>query len=379
MATTLHPNSVIGLFNAMGTPLLIFAVNGKVTFANSAAKIHPSNPTVALNGNPTIRTVVSEIFTGKIALPHGEHIKTQGQTISCRFMQGLSGNDVACVVTGYSGEVHQTDRFAKLENILEQLRVDLMTPMSKLNTQLRTYYEEDRSNTDDSEPPAIAAINTLFDRMKRLYELVSVFGDDLAGAFDRVDVFATLNRVLAEMMPAAIRTKVDFDLVFPDYKLPPIYGSPVMIRRALFESIDQAIKDARKEVDPKAEVVVQIRLTLQGQYLMIFVKSKGAKVAEAKEKIELKKLRVLNLLVSDDVAFQFKKVEKLGLPLIERIVSLHGGAMRKQNADGDAVELMIELPTGEPRRNNNVALMQEQLKIFADELKRLKGRREATA
>ena len=34
MATTLHPNSVIGLFSVMSTPLLTFAVNGKVTYAS---------------------------------------------------------------------------------------------------------------------------------------------------------------------------------------------------------------------------------------------------------------------------------------------------------------------------------------------------------
>jgi hypothetical protein len=381
MTTSMHPNSVIGLLNAMGTPLMTFAVNGKVNFSNQAAKMHPSHPLESLNGNPVVRTVIAESKTGKIKLPHGEHIKVGEQTLSCRFMQGPAGNDIACVVVGYSGEIHQADRFAKLQDVLESLRTDIMPPMTKLASQLRTLKDQDQSRdrNDDSEPPAITAVNGLFERMKRLYELVGVFGDEVAGAFDRIDVLQTLNLVLAEMMPAAIKTKVDFDLVFPDYTLPPIYGSPVMIRRALFESIDQAIKEARKEVDPKAEVTVQVRLALQGQHLLVFVKSKGAKVAEAQEKIELKKIRTLNLMVSEDTAFQFKEVAKLGLPLIERIVHLHGGGMRKQNADGDAVELMLELPTGEPHRGSFGNMMQEQLKLYAQELSKLKGRKATTA
>ncbi len=378
MATSMHPNSVIGLLNAMGTPLLTFAVNGKVNFSNQAAKMHPSHPLESLNGNPVVRTVIAEAMTGKIKLPHGEHIKVGEQTLSCRFMQGPAGNDIACVVVGYSGEIHQADRFAKLQDVMESLRNDIMPPMSKLTSQLRTLKDQDRGS-DDSEPPALTAVNDLFERMKRLYELIGVFGDQVAGAFDRIDVLQTLNLVLAEMMPAAIKSKVDFDLVFPEYTLPPIYGSPVMIRRALFESIDQAIKEARKEVDPKAEVTVQVRLALQGQHVLVFVKSKGAKVAAAQEKIELKKLRTLNLMVSEDTAFHFKQVAKLGLPLIERIVHLHGGGMRKQNSDGDAVELMLELPTGEPHRNSMGGMMQEQLKLFAQELSKLKGRKAAAA
>jgi hypothetical protein len=124
---------------------------------------------------------------------------------------------------------------------------------------------------------------------------------------------------------------------------------------------------------------VQVRLALQGQHLLVFVKSKGAKVAEAGEKIELKKIRTLNLMVSEDTAFHFKQVAKLGLPLIERIVHLHGGGMRKQNSDGDAVELMLELPTGEPHRGSFGSMMQDQLKLYAQELSKLKGRKAATA
>jgi K+-sensing histidine kinase KdpD len=142
--------------------------------------------------------------------------------------------------------------------------------------------------------------------------------------------------------------------------------------------VENAIKEARKEVDARAEVVVQIKLMLQGQYIMLFVKSKGAKIAEAKEKIELKKLRVLNLMKSDDEAFKFKQVVKLGLPLVQRIVELHNGNMRRQNADGDAVELMIELPTGEPNRGGFSEVIKEQIKIYADELTKLKARRGKT-
>ena len=82
MATTLHPNSVIGLFNVMSTPLLTFAVNGKVTYANRAAKIHATNPIEKLNGHPVLRTVIAEIVTQKIKLPHGEHIKVGDSTLS---------------------------------------------------------------------------------------------------------------------------------------------------------------------------------------------------------------------------------------------------------------------------------------------------------
>ncbi|NBW79936.1 MAG: hypothetical protein EBR27_13165 [Betaproteobacteria bacterium] len=58
---------------------------------------------------------------------------------------------------------------------------------------------------------------------------------------------------------------------------------------------------------------------------------------------------------------------------------LHGGGMRKQNADGDAVELMLELPTGEPHRGSFGNMMQEQLKLYAQELSKLKGRKAAIA
>ncbi|HRE13364.1 MAG TPA: hypothetical protein PLD37_04115, partial [Usitatibacteraceae bacterium] len=66
----------------------------------------------------------------------------------------------------------------------------------------------------------------------------------------------------------------------------------------------------------------------------------------------------------------------LGLPLARRIVEIHGGFVRVATAHDEAAELVIELPTGAPRREagrHDIA----QAQRYAADLAKLMGRRRA--
>jgi hypothetical protein len=65
---------------------------------------------------------------------------------------------------------------------------------------------------------------------------------------------------------------------------------------------------------------------------------------------------------------------RLGLPLVNRIVGLHGGNMRMSIVDGEDTRVMIEFPTGAPQRGQ-ANLDMEQAQRYAADLAQLMHRR----
>ena len=63
---------------------------------------------------------------------------------------------------------------------------------------------------------------------------------------------------------------------------------------------------------------------------------------------------------------------QIGLPLTHRILELHGGRLRIEDAD-DELNVMLELPTGAPLKNtHHLDLLQAQ--IYAEDLSKLMAR-----
>ena len=77
---------------------------------------------------------------------------------------------------------------------------------------------------------------------------------------------------------------------------------------------------------------------------------------------------------SGRVAAAGEALPRLGLPLIQRIVGLHGGQIRVNTSDQGMVQMLMEFPTGAPARGQaSVGIAQAQR--YAQDLAQLMSRR----
>ena len=358
MAVNYHQPSVNALFDAMPLPMITFGVNGTATYANPAARTHPDKPLEAMSGKVIIKNLAQAIALGKIKLPYqaavgvGENKKMNGT-----FMAGPSGLDIAFVGSPPEGGEEapagpgvKSNRMG-IDEIIQLLRDELSPPMRKVSTMLGSLPSGEGGQKFDT------AVAELDDRLRRLADLLAVFGEESMVMDDRMDITAVINQTLDALKEKAITNKVRFEVKPPPSDLPPLYGNNRLIKRALYEAFDNALTHSRKAVKAGVDCNVSISYLLSGEYMLISVRNQGAISPEDKG-IETRDL------------FDTRRPEqanaRLGLPLVNRIIGLHGGNMRMSIVDGEDTRVMIEFPTGQPQRGQANIDMEQAQRYAAD-------------
>jgi two-component sensor histidine kinase len=365
MAVNFHQPSVYALFDAMPVPLLTFAVSGLVTYANPAAKQHPGRPVETMSGNPVIKSLVAAATLGKLKLPYTAKIElAEGHHLAGQFMSGPAGLDIAFLAASDpDGAIaigsHPTPM--KLKNVIELLRDELGPPMNLLMRQLQTL------PVGGGHAGVEMASQALGQRLMRLADLIEVFGNEVLETGDRIEPLELIREVCAELGPRAEKMGVRFDIVEPRETLPPVYGNRKLIGRAFHECLENALVHSRKEVSSGQLLAVEIRFTLSGEHVLVAVRNRGASTLRIGGQDAPRPFVAPPPGGSDSVP-------RLGLPLVQRIVSLHGGNLRLSAVDEDTTQVLMEFPTGAPLRG------QEQLGItqaqrYAKDLAQLMSRR----
>lgn len=367
MAVNFHQGSVFALFDAMPVPLLTFAVSGQVTYANSAAKQHPGRPVDTLNGHQIIKSLVADATLGKLKLPYSAEIEVaDGQRLVGTFMSGPAGLDVAFVgkaAAGTAAAASSGSGMMHLKDIIEMLRDEVGPHIDHLRGQLKAL-----------EPtPAHTALEQaavgLSRRLQRLAELVEVFGDDVLRSQDRIELLPVFEAARRDLTAHAAKLGVEIDLQVPEQTLPPIYGNERLIRRALYECLDNALIHSRQEVTGGQALKVEVRFTLSGEHVLVSVRNRGATQLKLSGKDALKPF-----VAPPPKGAAQEPTLRLGLPLVQRIVGLHGGQMRLSTTDSDTVQVLLEFPTGAPQRGQeDLSLAQAQR--YAQDLAQLMSRR----
>ena len=366
MAAQFHQASVYALFDAMPAPLLTFAVSGQVTYANTAAKHHPGRPVEVMAGQAVIKALLADATLGKLKLPYSTEVElADGQHLKGQFMPGPAGLDVAFVAQtpaqahalSGGGTPHMS-----LKDIIELLRDEVGPLLNHLNGQLRAL---------PTNPHSVAleqAATALDRRLQRLADLIHVFGDNVMLTHDRIELIQTFAAVRRELTPRAEKLGVQIEMLLPEQTLPPIYGNEKLIRRALYECLENALVHSRKEVTSGHTLQVEIRFTLSGEHVLVSVRNRGAtqlKVGGADQ---------LQPFAAPPAGAVGEPVTRLGLPLVQRIVGLHGGQMRLNTTEQDTVQVLMEFPTGAPQRGQ-AELGIAQAQRYAQDLAQLMSRR----
>lgn len=364
MATNFHQPSVFALFDAMPLPMITFGVNGTVTYANRAARLHPGKLVETMNGRIVIKNLAQAITLGQVKLPYVAEVGVaDGKKLKGQFMAGPLGLDIAFVALPEAAEAAHAGPGVQsrmgLEQIIELLQDEVAPPMRKLTSLLGSLPE-----SDDGTRLELAA-DELKERLRRLADLLAVFGEEAVLMDDRMDLGALVQQTLDDLKPKAVQARVRFEVRPASGTLPPIYGNARLVKRALYECFDNALVHSRREVRSNVDCAVQISYTLTGEHVLISVRNQGA-VAPEDKGIETRDLFAARSPSHAN--------GRLGLPLVNRIVGLHGGNMRMSIVDGEDTRVMIEFPTGAPQRGQ-ANMNMEQAQRYAADLAQLMHRR----
>jgi signal transduction histidine kinase len=287
----------------------------------------------------------------------------EGKKIKGMFMAGPSGLDIAFVALPVEKEEVQAGPGVHsrmgLDQIIELLQDEVGPPMRKLTGFLGTLPESTEGNRIEM------AADELKERLRRLADLLAVFGEEAMQMDDRMDLGALVNQTIEDLKPKAVQARVRFEVREPRSTMPPIYGNARLIKRALTECFDNALTHSRREVKGGLDCAVQISYTLTGEHVLLSVRNRGA-VAPEDKGIETRDLFAARSPTQAN--------GRLGLPLVNRIVGLHGGNMRMSIVDGEDTRVMIEFPTGAPQRGQ-ANLDMEQAQRYAADLAQLMQRR----
>lgn len=371
VATTPNHHAVRALLDQLGQPMLLFNVAGTVTYANSAARALPGRLADSLSGHPLVRSVVKDVTLGNATLPQPARLKAgQGDgeiEVQGRFVTGPTGVDVALLLdiagagaqapdpSAASGELH-------LRQVIDLISSELVPPIQELLRGLAAL------------PPAAASSDVrrsaleVTDRLTRMVDLAAVFGDEVLVEDDRVVVPDLVRTVWRDLAPLAERYSAHLNLTGAGEELPPIYGSTKLLSRAVREILENAVRHARREVASNQALRLEARLASSGHHLLLSIRNGGATAAQQRA---AETARIFTPREESGAG------ARIGLPLVRRIVELHGGQMRVGASD-DSLEVVLQLPTGAPRHSATRMDVAQAQRYAADLAKLISRQRKAS-
>lgn len=381
-------NPLLILLDLVPSPLILFSADGRVAFSNRAAQGMRARPVLSLPGDPNVRELVRAIGGGKIVTQTGIEVQVNSdegiETLHCdcapKLIAGLVAMSVTEVVappvsTGPaepdpagSGDGQRRERLS-LQQIMALINADLAEPIGAVLEATR--------NLNPPQPGAGLGgpVLTLRERLERLSDLINVFGEDVLIGEERMLLPDMVRSVCQTLSPLARERSVSFLFDGEAVDLPPVYGSRHLIHRALYECLHNAVEHAHPAGTSGPTQVVKIGFHAAGAHLLLSVRNLGALTAPALTRFA-NGLFQAGSAPADETSTTGGAL-RIGLPLTQRILQLHGGRLKVQDDAGE-LSVMLELPAGAPLRNtHHLDLLQAQ--IYAEDLSKLMARSRRTA
>jgi two-component system phosphate regulon sensor histidine kinase PhoR len=143
--------------------------------------------------------------------------------------------------------------------------------------------------------------------------------------------------VVVDNVRARVEAKgLTLDLETPD-DLPPLVGDEILLRQAVTNLVDNAIKYT------PAPGSVKVGVTTQDSYLVIWVKDTGIGIAPADQRRLFEKF--YRIKRRDTISI---KGTGLGLAIVKSIIERHNGRVRMESQLGQGSTFYIALPQTSP-------------------------------
>lgn len=366
-------NPLLALLDFVASPLLLFSPEGQVVFANQSARAMRCRPHLLLASDPDVKAMVRDVAAGRALASVELRVEALSDDGIARLVCRSAPKPVAGLVPlavalaevdtlepeTESPPAAAADQRLSLQQIMELLKAELMPPIQRVTGLLEP----------SSNPVLAQSVRQLQDRLERMVDLVNVFGEDVLIGEDRMLVPGLLRGVAQEMSPLAAEVGVAFVIEGDHEDLPPVYGSQRLMRRALFECLHNTVKHARQGVSSRETVAVGIGFRASGQHLLVSIRHIG--VLSAAE-LTRHAAAIFRPAPGADAAATPDSL-RIGLPLTQRILQLHGGQLRIEDDPSGGLAVLLELPTGAPLRNtHHLDMLQAQ--IYAEDLSKLMAR-----
>lgn len=340
---------------------VLLSPEGKSRYANAAGRAMLGEGLKRLQDAPALRDAIAKAGAKKLALPAAVALDVPGGSdpVPCLLLEAPVGNDLALLVQPPVVVQEQP----VLANLLDLIKSELEQPVRSLSASL---------GDDGAGPPSdatVVKVKEVAASLDKLVAFAAIFGAERLDADDRVVMKDLVCEAWAETEAFATQRKVNVSMAGFGADLPPIYGNRDWLKRVVRECIDNAIRHGRARMGSDDASQVEIAARQMGPHLTLTVRNAGAGALPR---------------MGDRVYLPFNRASggrkedvhglSIGIPLVRKLVELHGGRFKVGAVDDDATECVIELPTGAPQRDA-ARLDLQQAKRYAEDLGKLLARR----
>lgn len=205
----------------------------------------------------------------------------------------------------------------------------------------------------------------LMDQLEKVLDLISVFGQDALVGDERILPDELIREICQELNPAAKQARMKITTSGLEEGLTPVYGSRKWIKRAFREIIENAIVYSATKPGLQQDGLIEISARQTGAFLMLHFRNWGAAAAPVAQQG-----RYVVFGGAPHETQANGRGLRIGLPLAQRILELHGGTLRVRSDNDGLTEVILQIPTGAPFQSH-AQLDMAQAQRYAEDLARL--------
>ncbi len=227
--------------------------------------------------------------------------------------------------------------FQELETFSYSISHDLRTPLRAIDGFSRILLEEYRDRLDDEGKRLLGIVRDGTQRMGRLIDDILAFSRTGRGEITaaEIDMTGLARTVFEELVAAAPERELKLDMG----ALPAARGDPLLVRQVLTNLLGNAVKFTRG----RSPALITLRGAVEGAEAVYAVRDDGVG-------FDMRHAAKLFGVFQRLHGAQEFEGTGIGLAIVKRIVTRHGGRVWAEGAVGEGATFHFTLPRGEASR-----------------------------
>lgn len=355
------------MLDAVRDRILIVNRAGKIVYTNAAARGDFDGGLSGLLVQADLRHAAERVAHGRDPGPVELKLKdASGTERHISVVPAPNGTDAAVLVHAVAGDSGTGSAPAEGRTVAELMRQHLHEPLAAFTDELQVLVKQRATPTEDT----ISHARDVLDRLEKVMDMIAVFGGDAMSGEERLLPRPLVEQAVQQGLSEQLRSKVTVALVGFEDTLPPVYGSERWLQRAVREIVENAARHGSASPGAAGPVTVEVRAIQAGEFLTLTFRNRSSFGKAAGDVGRF-------VPFSSQSNGKQSSTARIGLPLAQRILEMHGGSL-KLRGDDDNTEVAVQIPTGAPRFASR-QLDAEQARRYAEDLAKLMARRRTPA